>query len=99
MYVVMRQFRIRDGTDVNEVMRKIKARIVPALKAIDGFQSYRLLDLRDGSYGSFSSYRTEQGASEANRVALDAAGIILDDAIRFSSIKVWKTLLSVRAGE
>jgi hypothetical protein len=96
MYVTLRQLRLRD-TNIDHVIGRITTQVLPLLAKIKGFRSYRIVDFRDGSYGSISTYDTEQGASEANRVAIDAAGVVLSDVLELGPIRVWKTLLRADA--
>jgi hypothetical protein len=97
MFIALRQFRLEEGADIQDVIRRIRAEVVPALQKIPGFTSYRIVDFRNGAFGSMSVYKTEQGASQANRVATEKAGLAFSGVLTFTSIKVWRTLYKVTA--
>lgn len=91
MFITVRRFRLKDA-DIQDVIRRVRAEIVPTFQKIPGFKSYKIVDFRDGTFGSISVYETEQASNQANRVALEAAGVSMSDVLEFTSIQVWRTL-------
>jgi hypothetical protein len=96
MFIAVRQFRL-EGADIQDVIRRIRSEFVPAFQKIPGFKSYRIVDFRNGSFGSMSVFETEQGASKANRLAVEKAGVLFSDVLTITSIKVWRTLYQATA--
>ncbi|MGC1561486.1 MAG: hypothetical protein WA820_16765 [Bradyrhizobium sp.] len=92
MFTTVRTFRLR-STNIDDVVRRIHDEIGPTLKKIPGFKSYRIVDFRDGTYGSISIFETEQAANKANSIAFEAAGVQLADILEITGVKVWRTLL------
>jgi len=68
-------------TDVAELTRRINADILPAIRDMEGFIEYRLLDCSDDCVTSISMFATEDQADDANEQIAEIVTTSLGDLL------------------
>lgn len=59
--------RIYEGcTDPEKLLATVNSELLPAIRDMDGFQSYEVINCGDGQMISYSKFDTEEQAEQAN---------------------------------
>lgn len=69
MFCAIREY---DGiSDMKQAISKVEGELVPAIRDMDGFQSYMLINCGEGLLTSVSLFDTEQQADAANEAVAE----------------------------
>jgi hypothetical protein len=70
MYGSIRRYRIRSG-NVDEIVEKVKAGLLPVLEKTPGFVAYYILNAESNRATSFTIGENREALEQMNRIALD----------------------------
>lgn len=65
MFCTIRQYQ--GCTDVTALTERVEKELLPAIRDMDGFRSYEVIDCGDGEVISISKFDTPQQAEQANQ--------------------------------
>jgi hypothetical protein len=69
MHATIRRYESIDQSRKSEVLKKIEENLLPTLSELPGFNSYSVVDTRNGVMTSVSFFDTAAQAEESTRVA------------------------------
>ena len=68
MYVSIRRYSVDPG-DMPEIVERVREGFVPVVSKIPGFVSYQVLDCRDGTMASISTFANKDAARQSDEAA------------------------------
>ena len=68
-YLVIHRYRLRSGTDCDELMRLVDAGFIPIVAGLPGFLEYLLVNPGGEEHGAVSVFADQAGADESTAAA------------------------------
>jgi uncharacterized protein len=93
MFVTMRRYHARTGTDAAEISRRVQQGLLPILNKQPGFHSYKALDCGNDVIVSISAYEDRSAAEAANHAAASWVKENLAEVIGAAEVTVGDVVL------